>query len=49
MFYCARYRPTGYIGTVKNFKRNVKRGKFTGQNGVAGGSLGSMEGNAVYV
>ena len=48
VFYCARYKPTGYVGSKKNFRKNVLRGTFTGQNGVAGGSLGSMEGNPMY-
>ena len=50
VFYCVRYRPTGYVGTLKNFRRNVQRGKFrkmvAGQYSIGGsaGGFGAMEG-----
>ena len=28
VFYCVRYSPTGYIGSTKNFRRNVRRGRY---------------------
>lgn len=54
VFYCVRYEPTGYVGSLKNFKKNVDRGKFSmmvsgGEFGTAGGSGGmsAMEGNSI--
>lgn len=50
IFYVARYYPTGYVGKVSYFSRNVHRGKFRkgGQFATAGsnaGGFGVMEGN----
>ena len=39
VFYCVRYYPTGYVKKKKNFRRNVRRGKFSGMTG----GLGVME------
>jgi hypothetical protein len=52
VFYCVRYCPTGYVGTIKNFRKNVYRGDFqmttagkNGANGGGDGGLAAMEGN----
>ena len=57
-FYCVRYKPNGFLGDLKNFKKNVKQGKFTGLlpfvkvkvgNGMQGRSLASRRLNIFYI